>query len=198
MTVPEPLQGGLNRQRRFLTLISAALIAFYWLDVDVQNKAEYSGFAVTLGHPSRVALGLWLVWGWALWRYGQRVYEALSPIWAEILEDVRAEDLRVALAKAKRIGNKLAKKSHFDGMPTTARIRGGVKSVPPSSQDLDQVAGKQVTSYRDCYPTQDGGRKYMRLEATFDWVEGPNHGTVGEGFQMELSRFQTRWIRFRA
>ena len=102
MPIPPDLQPALLRQRRFLILMSLALITFYALDVSVQNAADYGGLAVNLGNPDLVQPGLWIMWGWALWRYTQRVYELLAAIWNEVLEDVRAEDTRIALAKAKR------------------------------------------------------------------------------------------------
>lgn len=200
MPIPETLQPGLLRQRRFLILMSMAVIAFYWLGVDVQGSAEYSGIAVTLDHPGRVEFGLWAVWGWALWRYGQRIYEALAEIWQEILEDVRAEDLRIALRKAKTFGKKLAKQGHFDDIPKSARVRvrGSVKSEAPNFEALRQEFGEEISRYRNYQPTKDGGRKYMSLSATFDWVDGSKWASVGEHFQMQLTRWQAHYLRIRA
>lgn len=198
MPIPSDLQPALLRQRRFLTLMSLALIAFYVLGVDVQNQAEHLGLTVNLDHPKRVEPGLWVVWGWALWRYSQRVYELLTAIWDEVLEDVRAEDLRIALARAKKCGNDLAKNRHFDRIPMSARIRGRVVTDTPVEEVLRAEAGEEVTHYRDYQTTRTGGRKYLFLAATFDWVDGPNSGSVGEHFQMELSPAQARLVRFRA
>lgn len=74
----------LQRQRRFLILMSLGVIAFYLLKAEVSNTATLSGVAVSLGRPEGVVVGLWIIWGWALLRYGQRVYELLSVVWCGV------------------------------------------------------------------------------------------------------------------
>ena len=197
---PLDLRGMLLRQRRFLILMSLAVIAYYVLDVRVQNKAEYSGLVLTLERPERTVIVLWVVWGWSLWRYRQRVYELLSVIWNDLLEDVRAEDLRIALARAKKVGNRLAAAGQLEGTPSTARVRDRVTNGQPLPEDmLDELVGvEEIPSFRDYFPTRSGGRKYPALKATFDWTEGANWGTGEADFKMELTRREAHWLRSRA
>lgn len=111
MSEQEHISASLAKQRRFLLLMSLAVIAFYALEIGVKDQAEYSGFVLAVGRPGRVVIGLWVIWAWALWRYLQKVYERLSVVWNDILEDVRAEDLRIALARARKEGRTKAGQS---------------------------------------------------------------------------------------
>lgn len=193
------LRAALLRQRRFLILMSLAVIAAYVLGVSVKEEASYNGFVLTLGKPERVIVGIWIIWGWSLWRYSQRVYEVLSELWAELLEDVYAEDRRIALALAKKVGNKLASDGHFkEDMSRTARIDGRVRIEPPSGDTLQSVLGETVTHFRDYVPTRDGGRLYPTLQADFEWKDGSKWGRTDNGFKMTLTRGQSAWLRIRA
>lgn len=64
------LHEALARPRRFLILMSLAIIGFYGLRVGVKPEAEYSGFVLTLAHPDRAIYGLWAIWVWSVWRFG--------------------------------------------------------------------------------------------------------------------------------
>lgn len=48
----------LQRQRRFLILMSLGVMAFYWLKVGVSATATVGGVAVSLGRPQGVVVGL--------------------------------------------------------------------------------------------------------------------------------------------
>jgi len=57
------------RPRRFLILMSLAIIAFYGLRAGITPEAEYRGFGLTLARPELAIYGLWIIWGWSVWRY---------------------------------------------------------------------------------------------------------------------------------
>lgn len=120
------LNAALARPRRFLILMSLVVVGYYSLEVGVRPEAEYSGFGLRLGRPEYAIRGLWVIWGWALWRYGQKVYELLSAIWNDILDDVRAEDVRIAMTRCTREANRLARAEGFEKAPRLARVRGRV------------------------------------------------------------------------
>jgi hypothetical protein len=170
----------LYRQRRFLLLMSLTLIANYLLGVKVKNEITYSGIQLTLTHPNLLIIGLWMVWIWALWRYLQRGYELLSVIRDEIIADVNAEDQRIARVKVKKYGNKLAAEGKFK-KPKTARIHGPVTTLAYSE------------NYFGFFPSGEG-RKYVKIKAMFEWETGKEEII----FEMDLSRFESFWLRFRA
>jgi len=189
----------LTRQRRFLILMSLAAIAFYTLGIEPKNEATISGFGLTITQPDRLVIALWLVWGWSLWRYGQRVYELLSVVWDEIVDDVYAEDRRIALMRAKKIGNSLASEGQFEeDMPKSAQIDGRVKIEPPDPESLQSAIGEKITHFRDYIVTKEGGRLYPTLKADFEWQQGIKWGRTDHGFKMTLTRRESNWIRIRA
>ncbi|MEX2150633.1 MAG: hypothetical protein WD793_10475 [Steroidobacteraceae bacterium] len=192
-------QAPLLRQRRFLILMSLATVAFYAFGIEPKNEATISGFGLTITQPDRLIIALWLVWGWSLWRYGQRVYELLSVVWDEIVDDVYAEDRRIALVRAKRFGNRLAAEGHFEeDMPKAARINGRVTIEPPDPDSLQSAIGEKITHFRDYIVTQEGGRLYPTLKADFEWEQGIKWGRTDHGFKMTLTRGESNWVRLRA
>ncbi|MEX2150742.1 MAG: hypothetical protein WD793_11045 [Steroidobacteraceae bacterium] len=194
-------RSALLRQRRFLILMSLALIAYYALGAGVSSEAQYSGLVFTLAQPDRAIWGLWIVWGWSVWRYAQRAYEQLSELRAELREDVFAEDMRIARKRAESVGNRLSEAGEFDGqMPTSARIYGTVEVEPPDDELLRAQAmlGERPTYFRGFIPKKDGGRKYP-FKANFSWpVGGMEFARGNQHFAMELTRWETRWVRLRA
>lgn len=193
-------RAALLRQRRFLILMSLAVIAFYALGIEPKDEANVSGLGLKITQPGRVVIALWIAWGWSLWRYAQRVYELLSVLWGELLDDVYAEDRRIALVRARRVANRLAAKGQIDEeLPKSARVSGDVRVEPPTEEHMQAGSdGEPVSHFRDFFPTRSGGRKYPTLAATFDWVEGKKWGSVEETFKMELTRAEARWLRIRA
>lgn len=194
-------RSALLRQRRFLILMSLALVAYYTLGACVGSEARYSSFALTLAQPQRAIWGLWIVWGWSLWRYAQRAYEQLSELWAELREDVAAEDLRIAIARAERVGNRLAAAGAIDDeLPKSARIYDGAKVAPLDDGVLraQTILGERVGQFRGFIPKKDGGREY-RLMANFYWpVGGMEFARGNQSFQMEVAPWHARWISLRA
>lgn len=192
-------QAPLLRQRRFLILMSLVIIAFYLLGVSVKPEASYNGFVLTLAKPERVVTGLWVVWVWSFWRYCQRMYELLSEVFGELLDDVYAEDRRIALIHAKKFGNKLAIDGTFDeDMPKTARVDGAVRIEPPDLETLQSIIGVKTKHFRDFIVTREGGRLYPTLKADFEWQDGVTWGRTDHAFKMTLTRMQSNWLRIRA
>jgi|HigsolmetaAR201D_1030396.scaffolds.fasta_scaffold11794_3 hypothetical protein len=189
----------LLRQRRFLILMSLGVIAFYTLGIEPKNEANISGLGLKITHPDRLVLALWLVWGWSLWRYAQRAYELLSVLWADVLDDVYAEDRRIAIARAKKVGNQLAAAGHFDeDMPKAARIDGPVTIEAPDPESLQSIIGEKITHFRDFVDTREGGRLYPTLKADFEREDGIKWGQTDHSFKMTLTRGQSIWLRIRA
>ena len=176
----------LQRQRRFLVLMSLGVIAFYWLQAEVKDTATFSGVGVTLNRPQGVEGVLWVIWGWALLRYGQRLYELLSEVWRELIEDVNAEDQRIALWRAKNYAKRLAKEGKLtvdDPSKKNVVVDGPVVIIP----------GQPVS-----IPDRNGGRSYENLAARIRWEADQGPGSGSETFQMKLTLWQVRWLRCRA
>jgi hypothetical protein len=156
------------------------------LKAKVSNTATMSGVVVSLDRPEYVVFGLWIVWGWALLRYIQRVYERLSVVWREVLEDVFAEDQRIALRAAKNYAKRLAK-------------TGKLTSDDPRKKNVLVAGPVHIDQNENAYSLrEDGGRKYDHLMTTISWggEEAPAIGTTS--FQMEMTPWQARWLRCRA
>jgi hypothetical protein len=189
-------QTALHRQRRFLILMSLAVIGYYLLGVGVKSEAQYSGFVLTLERPDRAVIGLWIVWGWSLLRYIQRVYELWSRLWDEVIEDVNAEDSRMVFAKAKKLGNQLAAQGKIGiNIPKKARIKGrvhfGEYAIEDSIRNADELPQADPRGF---FVTPNGGRRYPRFQAKFAWGGESN---IAE-FPMQLTPSQEKWICIRA
>lgn len=194
-------RSALFRQRRLLIVASIAVMAFYWLDVEIKDEAVFSGFGFKITNTDRLPLLLWGVWIWAAWRYWQRAYELLSALRDELTEDVFAEDMRIALAYAKKYGNALAAAGRIDDeLPKTARIEGKVSVDRPDPEEVNanETLGIRVNYFRGFMMTKSGGRRYP-LKANFEWVVGVKFGTLDEqAFTMEVSAARAKWFRARA
>jgi hypothetical protein len=91
-----------NRKRRFFVSVSLALIAYYGLQVQVHDAAVVSGVSMRIGRPDAIIKGLWLIWGWALWRYVQILYD-YKPIWLpEIIRDRNIQREKILMRHARR------------------------------------------------------------------------------------------------
>jgi hypothetical protein len=91
-----------NRKRRFFVSVSLALIAYYGLQVQVHDAAVVSGVSMRIGRPDAIIKGLWLIWGWALWRYVQILYDC-RPNWLpEIIRDRNIQRLKILMRHARR------------------------------------------------------------------------------------------------
>lgn len=186
----------LQRQRRFLILMSLGVIAFYFLRAEV-STATFNGVAVTLGRPKGVIDGMWIIWGWALLRYGQRVYELLSRIWDELFEDVCAEDLRIALRRARRYAKHLAKIGELtDSSRKYVLINGPVRVAGAS--ELPQDSSQQTPAVRPFVPTESGGRKYQELKVPIRYGGKEASGFTEALFEMEMTPRQVLWLECRA
>jgi hypothetical protein len=175
----EEQQTAMHRQRRFLILMSLAVVAFYVLGLKVKPDAGFQGFLLSVKFPERAIYGLWAIWGWSLWRYLQRGYELFSEIRNEMREDVYSEDRRIAVNLARKHGNSLAAKGLLD-MPRSARIRGGVNLAPH-----DGMGGQGPD-----YIPNAGGRNYDGITATFKWNKNNESGAAQKGFTMNMTRMQ--------
>lgn len=127
------------------------------------------------------------------------MYELLSVLWRDVIDDVYAEDRRIAITRAKTVGNKLAAAGHFDeDMPKTARVDGRVTIEPPDPETLRSIPGERITHFRDYVHTKEGGRLYPTLKADFEWTDGIKWGRNDQQFKMQLTRRQSVWLRIRA
>lgn len=190
----------LFRQRRFLIVVSIAVMAFYWLDVEIKDEAVFSGFGFKINNTGRLIPLLWGVWTWAAWRYWQRAYELLSALRDELAEDVFAEDMRIALAYAKKFGNNLAAAGRIDdGLPRTARIDGkaSVDRPDPEEVNANEALGIKMNYFRGFITTTNGSRRYP-LKADFAWIEGVQFRDRAKTFTMEVSAARATWFRARA
>lgn len=174
----------LQRQRRFLVLMSLLLIAFYSLGASVKETAEYSGVGVTLANPQNVLFGAWVIWGWAVWRYAQHVYELASFLWNDLAEDVAAEDARISLAHLRQVARKAAASGAFDEDGRVGVTPEHVSIVGHATED----GGSQSFVLE-----RDRSRRYV-IHVTARW--GSTIGTFTH--VLTVSALTVRWIRIRA
>jgi hypothetical protein len=192
----------LIQQRRFLILMSLAVLACYSLGIDVRNEGEYSGFAVKLAHPDRAIVGLWTIWAWALLRYVQRAYERISELWGDILQAVYSEDRKLARRAAEKEARRQAREGKIgDDRPnvriTSVELAEGRQTLF-LRRGIEQEREIVVGGSPDFVPTEDGGRKYEGVKGTYSWVRDSDHGVAQFNFQMTWSPRRVRWTRFLA
>jgi hypothetical protein len=166
----------LQKQRRFLTIISLIVIAYYSLRVQIKPEAAYSGFGVVLHSPDNAVIGLWAIFAWSVFRYLQRLNAFWQATKADVLADVDDEDLRGASKAARRYVLGLCKDGTLAkaiAQPhLTLRVSGAVNIVP-SSIAYPKGDNPHLTDfYRR---TSDGGRTYS-IQATCATTEsGEEH-----------------------
>jgi hypothetical protein len=183
-----------GKQRRLLIAVSVALTAFIFLGGHVKERLEYSGFALVLDHPNRAVVGLWVAWLWALWRYGQHSYEQLSVLRGKIVEDIDAEDLRLANLAARshavREGAAGRLEERHDDIrvdPSTVRV-----AVLPTV-DLE----KELPQY--FYHRDGGGRHYDRITGAYTFAaDADSRGSSTFSTSMTMSGARVRRLRAHA
>jgi hypothetical protein len=187
----------LSKQRKFSLLMSLAVIGCYVFGVTISRDATYSGFAIKLAHPEYVRAALWIVWTWALLRYAQRLYELFGLIRGDIIEDVDAEDWRIALRFAQRRAETLAKNGELGEGKPNVRIQGRVYLEPTMKQFIQERQKLPQKEEPAFYPSRTGGRVYRQFGGAFTWSDDKGGGgTSSFNFEVEWTRWQT--IRFRA
>lgn len=120
-------------------------------------------------------------------------------LWDELLEDVFAEDRRIALRHARNYAKQLAKSGQLTADEPAKKnvfVVGPVyiNDFSKTLQDpklVDQVKSMFVLK-------EDGGRKYEHLVTTIRWGRGEALGVGTTSFQMEMTPWQVRWLRCRA
>src|SRR5258705_931694 len=102
MAVRLGASAALRSQRRLLIIVSIAVAAYYYLEVHMKGEGEYSGLAVKLGRADRVPWVLWVIFGWALLRYAQRLHELWTKVGTDVMREFEYYDQQLALAAARR------------------------------------------------------------------------------------------------
>jgi hypothetical protein len=187
----------LLRQRRFLVLMSLALAAHYMLHIHVKGEAEYSGFAVTVAKPDRVQYCLWVVFGWALLRYIQRLNELWSKVKLDVMKNVAAEDLRLALKMATRSAIRQVNHGELASQFSNPSVRGSAWLNPSLKQMIRETRNSAPKVSKKADPdfefTQRGGRKYRSFAIVITYNDdGGIFQQIGFDFNMpEWSRART-------
>ena len=179
----------LPKQRRFLILTSLGLISYYWLALSVKSW-QFSSVAFDVTRKEHLVAALWIVWAWSLWRYAQRVYELWTKVAQDILVDVDAEDVRIALAKSQREAVQRAAREKW-GEPGATITRLKVTLLGLLS---DRPAGKF-----DYIPNEKGGRTYPKVRVSFSY-RSPDGGitSTDTSFVWEWSQWRSRRHVFRS
>ena len=179
----------LPKQRRFLIWASLALIAYYWLGLSVKSL-QLSLIAFDIAEKKHALLGLWIIWGWALWRYSQRLYELWSRIKDDVLADVNAEDIRTATRLAWRVAESRAISEEW---ATGGRKFQSITDIMLSTPGVVPGPGGHYV------PNQLGGRTYPAIQASYNFVPaGGGLGATGNSFRWEWSKKRSIWHRVRA
>jgi hypothetical protein len=190
------LTAALQRQRRFLMLMSIALTAYYLLRVHVKDAAEYSGFALTIGEPRRVQYCLWVVFGWALLRYIQRLNEMWGKVKLEVLRNVDAEDLRLAMKAATRSAVRQVKRGELGSKFEKPTVLGHAWLNPSLKQMIRETRKQSPVTTTEKDPdfamTEHGGRKYRSFAIVIAHTDKQGFHQVGTDFNLpEWSRART-------
>lgn len=183
----------LAKSRRFLLVLSLAVIALYALKISLKCEAEYSGFGVILRRPENVVYGLWIVWAWALWRYMQRLNALWANIREEVQHDVDLEDLRISVNAARRylvaLCRRGAVESGIDREHRNARVVGPISLYSSKDAASSGEAIKRPTFYSR---TSDGGRRY-EVRGAYNYTNNlREEGTIGFNPSMIWTRRRTR------
>jgi hypothetical protein len=189
--VPESLP----RQRRFLIVMSVAVVAYYALGANLKTEAEYSGFVVNIGRPDHFVVGLWTVWGWALLRYWQQVFARWEPIRTLILAEVARRQARFTRSAAFRYVEKLAREGKFG--PAWTKAHKCSSYMRQSSENTDSVWNDSATIF--FVDVGDGGREYENLSTEIETLDAEGERARKHvGFSMRWTRWTARFVRARS
>lgn len=189
----------LMRQRRFLILMSLAVIAYYWLGLRIQPEGSFNGFLFTIEHADRVKWGLWVIWGWAAWRYCQRVYELWSQqVGKELNAAVFNERQRFLKVHAMREGEKQA----AQGLSQKVRIENNVhgRRFTPSVAFEDRIVPARfvdIKSFSRVAQNKEHTGKYS-FTAVFEVEVGSEFRTENHNVSFELPRLERIRIEAKA
>jgi hypothetical protein len=201
------LTAALQRQRRFLVLMSLAVTAYYVLRVHVKGEAQYGGVAVTVGNPGRLQYCLWVVFAWALLRYVQRLNELWTRVRSEVMRNVEAEDQQLALKAATRSARRQVKRGELATRFDRPQVRGKAWLNPSMKQAMREVRKDEFEPRKikdpDYELTQSGGRKYRSFAIVIAYTDkAGNFNQRGQDFNMpEWNRARTvlhrihAWVR---
>ncbi len=194
----EMARASLTKQRRFLILMSLALVAYYTLGISVDTAAEYNGLALKLAHPRNAIVGLWLVWGWAAWRYWQRSYALLSVLKNEMLVSAQAEAWRIIGIHAVRAASARLGCGNIPNIPPDARVVGQVENcaTPPNNRELPQ--GTTWQPWSGYFPLTRLWRRRLEAKITFGWHEELGWYTRQTTVKFRMPKWRARWITARA
>jgi hypothetical protein len=189
----------LAKQRRFLTITSLIIIAFYLLEVDIKCEADYSGFGIILHSTENAVRGLWIIWTWAVLRYLQRLNALWQVVRCDVLSDVDSEDLRTAYKPARRylieLCERHAPEVAIHQTHLNPRVVGPV-GLTPTTKSHPNVQDPSITKFYKL--TSDDGRRY-EIEGGYAYrTELGEDGVVGFNPSMIWSKSQTRSHRRRS
>jgi len=102
MAVRLTAAAALRSQRRFLIVMSIAVAAYYYLQVHLKGEGEYSGLAVRVVRTDRIQIAFWIIFAWALLRYGQRLHEGWRRVRREVMSQFEYYDHQLVLIAARR------------------------------------------------------------------------------------------------
>jgi hypothetical protein len=198
MADEEAARAALAKQRRFLILMSLAVIAYYALGISVDTTAQYNGLALKLANPRNAIVGLWVVWGWAAWRYWQRSYALLSVLKNEMLVAAQAEAWRIIGNLAVRAASARLECGNLPGIPRDARVIGQVESWATTPKGGELPQGTTWQPWSGAYPLSRLWRRYLEAKITFGWHEEDGWYTRPAPIKFRVSKWRARWITARA
>ena len=169
----------LPKQRRFAILMSMSVIGYYWFGL-VAKDFSMQGADFEIANKKAALWALWLVWGWSVLRYCQRAYALLSDVKMDISIDVMAEDMRIALKKARRLAIRHFRSS-ADAAPDLPVLEIGDISMGPPGP------------YTRMFVIDAGGRKYRQISVgvTRYSIDRRKSAYSAQPMLMEWTRWQT-------
>jgi|GEM_PF-5760055 len=129
----EQIRELLFKERRLLLGVSLVLLAHQLLGITINKDAETLGLRFDIENPERVFLGIWLVWGWCLWRFVQLMYslkarseyplDTRTTAWRVVCDRVL---LRLVRKEAVALYNKEVRRDMRRGLSVSIYNRGRV------------------------------------------------------------------------
>jgi hypothetical protein len=197
MALAKEFRDELLGPRRFAVAMSLAVICARVLGARFKGDVDYSGFAVTLQHPERALIALWVVWGWAHLRYGQKLYELWQEIRHDLIEDVDAEDTRMAMHAAYLEAVRKARDGTIGDRHPNAKIRRDVFLEKPIKEIIAETQKMPAPAATpDFVPTAPGGRRYRVFGGAYDWRDDDKRESGAMGFNFTMDDWSPRRTRY--
>jgi hypothetical protein len=193
MAVRLTAAAALRSQRRFLIVMSIAVAAYYYLQVHLKGEGEYSGLAVRVVRTDRIQIALWIIFAWALLRYGQRLHEGWRRVRREVMSQFEYYDHQLVLIAARRSAARQARAGRIGKDLEPPRTVFGEAEVTDTVKQMAAEMVRQRRAQQGLSPPEpvvepwfvvDGGKRIYRGFAIRITGKDNVPSTMGYDFMM--------------